>query len=124
MSTTIEGVEMDIVSEEKLSLFTSMEKIRYILDSVQQGKILVLEKGLTPQEQGKLIEMTMSEINLDDFMGIEIETYPERKESSLLRRLLKKPGGMGARLTMIGPASHLKTLKKDRDIISALVSMR
>jgi len=123
MSTTIEGVEMDIVSEEKLSLFTSMEKIRYILDSVQQGKILVLEKGLTPQEQSKLIEMTMTEINFDDFLGIEIETYPERKESSLLRRLLNKPS-RGARLTMIGPASHLKTLKKDRDIISALVSMR
>lgn len=123
MSTTIDGVEMDLISEEKLSRLTSMEKIRYILDNVRQGKILVLEKGLTVQEQSKLIEMTMSEINLDDFIGIEIETYPERREGSLLRRLFKKPS-TEARLTMIGPASHLKTLKKERDVISALVSMR
>ncbi|HIH70330.1 DUF2073 domain-containing protein [Methermicoccus shengliensis] len=117
------GVEMDLVSEEMLSSLTSMEKIRYILDNVRQGKILVLERGLTPEEQSKLIEMTMSEINLDDFIGIEIESYPAKEESSLLRRLLKKPS-LQTRLTMIGPARHLKTLKKDREVISALVSMR
>ncbi|KUK04031.1 MAG: uncharacterized protein PWR26_777 [Methanosarcinales archaeon] len=123
MSTTMNGVEMDLVSEEMLSSLTSMEKIRYILDNVRQGKILVLERGLTPEEQSKLIEMTMSEINLDDFIGIEIESYPAKEESSLLRRLLKKPS-LQTRLTMIGPARHLKTLKKDREVISALVSMR
>jgi len=123
MSTTMDGVEMDLVSEDMLSSLTSMEKIRYILDNVRQGKILVLERGLTPEEQSKLIEMTMSEINLEDFIGIEIESYPVKEESSLLRRLLKKPS-LKTRLTMIGPARHLKTLKKDREVISALVSMR
>lgn len=115
------GVQMDLISEEKLSEMTAMEKIRLILDEVKDGKILVLEKGLTPSEEAKLIEMTMTEITPDEFSGIEIESYPSKQNPNFFEKLFKKPMNK-TRLTVIGPANQLKTLKKDRDFISTLVS--
>lgn len=115
------GVQMDLISEEKMNAMTAMEKIRLILDGVKEGKIIVLERGLTPTEEAKLIEMTMTEITPDDFPGIEIESYPSSQNQKLIDRIFRKPV-VRTRLTVIGPANQLKTLKKDRDLISALVS--
>lgn len=115
------GVQMDLISEEKMADMTAMEKIRLILDGVKEGKILVLERGLTPTEEAKLIEMTMTEITQEDFPGIEIESYPSSQNQKLIDRIFRKPV-VRTRLTVIGPANQLKTLKKDRDLISALVS--
>lgn len=112
---------MDLISEDKLNCMTSMEKVRLILDKVKSGKILVLEKGLTPFEQNKLIELTMSEITPDNFSGIEIESYPAKHTTTFLNRLLGK-NSFKTRLTVIGPADQLKTIKKDRDMITAIVS--
>lgn len=117
----MKGIQMDLISEDKLDGMTPMEKVRLILDEVKNGKILVLEKGLTPSEQTKLIELTMSEIAPDDFSGIEIESYPVKQDNTFLNKLLGKTG-VKTRLTVIGQASQLKTIKKDRDMISALVS--
>ncbi|MCE8423195.1 MAG: DUF2073 domain-containing protein [Candidatus Methanoperedens sp.] len=117
----MKGIQLDLISEDKLDGMTSMEKVRLILDEVRNGKILVLEKGLTPNEQTKLIELTMTEIAPDDFAGIEIESYPVKQNDSFFSKLLGK-NTMKTRLTVIGPAAQLKTIKKDRDLISALVS--
>lgn len=117
----IKGIQMDLISEDKLNGMTSMEKVRLILDEVRNGKILVLEAGLTPSEQTKLIELTMTEIAPDDFSGIEIESYPVKQNDTFFSKLLGKTS-LKTRLTVIGPASQLKTIKKDRDLISAFLS--
>ena len=57
-------------------------EIRLILDEVIAGNIVVLEKGLSPEESSKLIEMTMMEINPDGFSGIEMETYPPARRAA------------------------------------------
>ena len=112
---------MDMISEDKMNRMTPMEKVRMILDGVKNGKILVLERGLTPNEEAKLIEMTMIEITPDDFAGIEIESYPTKNNQKLLDKIFRKPV-IRTRLTVIGPANQLKTLRKDKDLISAIVS--
>lgn len=117
----MKGIQLDLISEDKLEGMTSMEKVRMILDEVRNGKILVLEKGLTPTEQTKLIELTMTEIAPDDFAGIEIESYPVKQNDTFFGKLLGK-STLKTRLTVIGPAAQLKTIKKDRNLISALVS--
>lgn len=117
----MQGIQLDLISEEKLARMTSMEKVRLILDEVKVGKILVLEKGLLPDEEAKLIEVTMSEISQDDFIGIEIESYPSKENRSLLDKLFGKNVSR-TRLMVIGPANKLKTIKKDKYFISALVS--
>lgn len=115
-------VQMDLISEEKLEHMTSMEKIRLILDKVKTGRIVVLESGLSPEEEVRLIEMTMTEIRVDEFSGIEIESYPVRREGSFLNRLLGKSNPKG-RMTVIGPANQLRTVEKDQFQISTKVSV-
>ena len=122
----IQGVQIDLISADRLDRMTSMEKIRLILDDVIEGNIVVLEKGLSPEEQSKLIEMTMMEISPEGFSGIEMETYSAREGQSspgFLGKLFGKKGP-SARMTVIGPANQMKTIKKDKDLISAWVSSR
>jgi hypothetical protein len=114
-----DGVRLDLISAERMAGMASMEKIRLILDGVHDGKIVVLEEGLSPDEESKLIEVTMNEISPDEFAGIEIESYPEEPESSFIDRIM---GTTGAPLTVIGPANRIETLHKDESLISTLVS--
>ncbi len=117
----MKGIQLDLISEARISQMASMEKVRYIIDEVRKGKILVLEKGLNPMEEAKLIEMTMSAIQPDVFSGIEMQSYPAHSDNSLLGKFFKKQSNR--RLTVIGPANQLKTLQKDSNLISALVSI-
>lgn len=114
-------LQMDLISGEKLEKMTSMEKIRLILDKVKTGRIVVLESGLTPDEEVRLIEMTMSEIRLDEFSGIEIESYPVKRESSFFNKLLGK--NVKGRMTVIGPANQLRTIEKNQYQISTKLSV-
>ncbi len=117
------GVQIDLISGERMDSLATMEKIRMILDGVHDGNIVILEEGLTPDEESRLIEVTMNEISPDEFNGIEIETYPKSgtRDSSLLGRLMGNEEST-AKLTVIGPANQIETLHKDETLISALVS--
>jgi hypothetical protein len=113
-----EGISVNLVSRQKLDEFSSSEKLKFILKEVQKGKVLVLEHGLTPIEQTELIEHTMKEIKQDTFIGIEIEGYGEDKSSFFQKILgvIKKP-----RMTVIGPADLLKTIRKDSNMIQTRI---
>jgi len=106
-------IKMDLISEDKINSMTSMEKLRFILDGVKSGSIVILEGGLSTEEQMQLIELTMAEVD-DDFPGIEIGGYPTKRGFLNLRKK--------TRLTVIGPAKVMRTIKKDKDLISAVVS--
>jgi len=114
-------VQMDLISGEKLEKMTSMEKIRLILDKVKTGRIVVLERGLTPDEEVRLIEMTMTEIRVDEFSGIEIESYPSKKEGSFFDKIFGR--SIKGRMTVIGPANQIRTIEKDKYQISTKVSV-
>jgi hypothetical protein len=119
-----DGVQIDLISAERMDGLTSMEKIRMILDGVREGNIVILEEGLSPDEESRLIEVTMTEISPDEFTGLEIETYPrsETADASFLDRLMGKESTN--KLTVIGPANQIETLHKDETLIQTLVSRR
>ncbi len=116
------GVQVDLISANRMDGMRTMEKIRLILDGVHDGNIVILEQGLDPDEESKLIEVTMSEINPDGFTGIEIETYPTTggTNNGLLGRLMGKD--QSNKLTVIGPADRIETLHKDETLISTLIT--
>lgn len=120
-----DGIQIDLISGERMDQLATMEKIRMILDGVHDGKIVILEEGLTPDEESRLIETTMAEISPDGFNGIEIETYPKSSggTNSLLGRIMGQDQST-AKLTVIGPADQIETLHKDETLISTLVSRR
>ncbi len=112
------GISFNLVSRRKLNSFNSSEKLEYIINQVKNGKILVLEHGLTTSEQTSLIEHTMKEIDHDTFIGIEMEGYGEEKMSFFQRvfGIIKKP-----RMTVIGPADLLRMVHKDNDMIETTI---
>jgi len=120
---TENGVQLDLLNGDKLQDLTSNEKIRLILDSVQKENIVILEIGLEPEEESKLIERTMTQIQPDGFSGIEIETYQpvKEKKTGLIGRVLNKDDN-DSKLTIIGPANKIQTLHKDEQLLSTLVT--
>ncbi len=70
-------IAFNLISRQKINGLTSEEKLNFIIKEVKNGKILVLEQGLTPIEQTSLIERTMKEIEQDTFIGVEMEGYGE-----------------------------------------------
>ncbi len=117
-----DGVRVDLISAQRMEDLASMEKIRMILDGVRDGNIVILEEGLTPDEESRLIEVTMNEITPDGFNGIEIETYPREQAggSGFLGRLMGSEDPN--KLTVVGPANQIETLHKDAELIQTLVS--
>jgi len=112
------GISFNLVSRQKLNSLTSNEKLKFILKEVKKGKILVLEHGLTPMEQTSLIEDTMREIEHDTFIGVELEGYGQ-DNPTFLQKLLgvsRKP-----RMTLIGPADLLHTVRKDSNMIQTKI---
>ncbi len=113
-----DAVEIDMISERKLNSLTTAEKVKLILDAVVQGKVVILERGLNPFEEARLIESTMARVD-EAFTGIEMKSYPHAQKRSLLDRLL---GTERQRMTVIGPADRLRTLCREHDLITALIS--
>ncbi len=114
-----EGVSINLVSSERLGDMTTQEKVRFILDEVEAGKILVLERGLTPQEELQLVEATMSEIDQDTFIGIEMQSYGLEMHRNIIHKWLGTPPR--PRMAVIGPANRLTTVHKDSNNIQAKI---
>jgi len=118
MTKKDKSISFNLVSRNKLQEFNSEEKLKFILKEVKKGKILVLEHGLTPIEQADLIERTMKEIEHDTFIGVEMEGYGEDSPTFIQKilGLVKRP-----RITLIGPANLLQTVKKDSNMIQTKI---
>lgn len=89
-----------------------------ILDEVMRGRIVILEHGLDPFEEAKLIETTMTRITGDVFSGIEIQSYPHQPQSLIARFFQVRQ----SRMTVIGPADRMKTIRREKDLITALIT--
>ncbi len=109
------GPNVHLISHEKIEAMGTEEKIRFILDEAKAGKVLVLERGLTPPEEAKLIEQTMREMDTEDFIGIEMQSYGMDRGKNLLQRVAM--GGARPRMAVIGPAKLLKLVSKDSEKI-------
>ncbi|WP_455392509.1 DUF2073 domain-containing protein [[Eubacterium] cellulosolvens] len=115
------GIKINLISSRKLDSMTSQEKLRFILDQVKDGVVLVLERGLTAVEEIDLIKSTMGEIDHDTFIGIEMQSYsPDDLEAgSWFSRILGRT--RVPKMSVIGPASLLKPIRKNGNIIQAMI---
>lgn len=114
------GVKINLVSKTRLDAMASPQKIQFILDEVQDGKILVLERGLTAPEEAQLIEATMSKIDQDRFIGIEMQSYTQDPQGRW-QRLWTSARKPRPRMVVIGPAQFLRTVSKDSQSIQAVI---
>ncbi|BDZ69122.1 OapB/ArvB family protein [Methanobacterium ferruginis] len=112
------SLKMDFISSDALKTKSSIEKISMIVEKVKEGELLVIEGGLEPEEEAELIETTMREIDVENFVGIDIYTL-EKDESSFFGLSKKKTVG----ITIIGPANVMKTVKRKSNFLSMVASL-
>jgi uncharacterized protein len=117
-STESNALKMDFLSSDALKNRTSMEKISLIVEKVKAGDLLVMEGGLTPSEEAELIETTMREIDIENFVGIDIYTL-EKDKISFFGLSKKKTIG----ITIIGPANVMKSVKKKSNFLSMIANL-
>lgn len=95
----------------------SDQRIKKLLSIVRDEKVILMQGRLKPEEETKLIQQTM-ELIAEEFKGVEICTiYPEEKNLQFMNRIKKEVVKflLGNRdgITIIGPASVIKEIKRD-----------
>ncbi len=112
-------IQLDFISSDKLSQMRAMEKIDFIIDKIKNNIIVVLEEGLSPQEEKELIEATMREIDLENFHGIEF--YRIDHKHSFRDKLAEYISGRrSSGLTIVGPTRTIEAIKREADCISMI----
>lgn len=112
---------LQFIPHSELSGLSPDKRIQKLLKVVKEEKIVLLEGKLGSEEKSDLIRKTMEEID-DKFKGIEIEELDvDKKDKAFLEKIrtifinLLLGGRRG--LTIVGPASIIKEIKKDPDKI-------
>lgn len=110
------GLTLQFIPHHEMRGLDSNNKIKKILKVVKENKIALLEGKLKSEEESMLIQKTMEQIN-KNFKGIEIATIEGRQEYAFIEIIKKYIAkvllGDKFGLTIVGPASIVKEIKKD-----------
>jgi hypothetical protein len=117
-------VTLRFVSYSDIDTLSSVGRIRKLLNIAKEDKIVVLQGKLKKEEEKELIKATMEEIN-SEFKGIELAVVDSNESGSsgfakLKQGFINKVLGDRQGLTIIGPASIVKEIKKDPTKIELL----
>ena len=101
-----------------ISKLDSVHRIKKILDIVLQNRIVILQGKLNPIEEASLIQSTMALVGkIKKFKGVELAVVQPNKQERIVEKLKIQIARalIGNRdvLTIIGPASIVKEVKKD-----------
>ncbi len=115
---------LQFLTYAEIEKLTPGMRIKRILDIVRGDKILLLEGRLAKEEEAELIKSTMETIN-DHFKGVELLVLSsDRKQlgvfGKLQNKIIEMLSGTRQGITIIGPATIVKEIKKDPDKIQLL----
>ena len=119
-------VTIELIPYSQIEGLSSLGKIRKLLTIAKQNKIVLLQGRLKKEEETELIKTTMEEIN-KEFKGIELAVMdPTSKKTTnpllnVKNTFASALAGNAAGLTIIGPASVVKSIKKDPNKIQLLL---
>jgi len=117
-------VTLQFVPYTEIETLSSIGRIRKLLNIAKQDKIVLLQGRLQSEEEAELIKTTMEEIN-KDFKGIELAVIDPDQDSTGLQKLrygfFNMLLGNRQGLTIIGPASVVKQIRKDPTKIELLM---
>ena len=110
-------VTLQFVPYHEIEELGSARRVKKLIDIVKDNKIVVLQGRLKKEEEADLIAITMEEIG-DKFKGIELAVInPIYKDATGLKKARDNFFGflLGDRqgITIIGPATIVKEIKKD-----------
>lgn len=111
--------KLDLISKDATQKLDLETKFTMIIDRVKNGTILILEGGLSPEEQTDLIRRVMMQINFEEppFPGVElISFFKESPQSTFWKRSKKR-----LIFTVVAPSSAVEILRKDNEMLSLLL---
>lgn len=126
----IKGFSIQFLPFSEIKNLDSDKRIRKILNIVLGNYILILQGRLTSQEESRLIGDTMAMIgHVKDFSGIELAVISNNDKNTLglvgkiKSNIVKKLSGgdLGA-VTIIGPATVIKEIKRNPKKIELLLN--
>ncbi len=116
----INGFAIQFLPYSEIKDLNSDERIKKVLGIILGNNILILQGRMRPQEETRLIGDTMAMIDhVKSFKGIELAVISGDGEGESIWDKMKKGlvdalagGDMGA-ITIIGPATIVKEMKRD-----------
>jgi len=123
----IKGVSLHIIPFSEIRDLSITERIKKILNLVLGNKVLLIQGRLRPEEEIRLIEDTMAMVDhIKSFKGIELAVIePDMGNESFFMKLRKGIAktlvGHHNALTIIGPASIVKEIRKDPKKLEVLL---
>ena len=126
-SKKMRGLSLQVIPFTEFKDLSISDRVKKILNITLGNKICILHGRLRPEEEARLIEDTMAMVDhVKDFKGIELAVIePNMKELTLFSRfkqnLAKQLAGDSSALTVIGPASIVKEIRKDPKKIELLL---
>lgn len=124
----LNGFSIQFLQYSEFKDLDSSKRIKKILDIVLGNHILILQGKLRPLEETRLIEDTMAMIgHLPNFKGIELAVISGKDNSGFLDKIkiglanVLTGGNLGA-LTVIGPATIVKEIKRNPKKIELLLN--
>ena len=124
----IKGLSLQVVPYSEISNLGIPERVKKILNLVLGNKIVVLQGRLRPEEEARLIEDTMALVDhVKSFRGIELAVIePNVKAGGVFLKMkhgiAKKLVGDTSSITVIGPASVIKDIKRDPKKLELMLS--
>jgi|SRR3989344_323180 len=113
------GLTLQFVSYREIARLDSVERIKKLLKIILDNKVIILQGRLSAGEESRLIEDTMVMIgNVKGFKGVELAVIRGDEQTSstwdkFKSGLAKVLVGEQDAVTIIGPASIVKEMKKD-----------
>lgn len=120
-------VTIQFIPFGEIAYLTSYKRIKKLIDIVSEDKILLIQGKLAPEEEADLIEETMRKIGKSSkFKGIELVSFiPETKGLTFFQSFREKVAsslvGNREAMTVIGPATVVREIKKDPTKIQVLL---
>jgi len=122
----IKGLTIQFVPYTEIEMLKSGERIRKLLNIILGNRIIILQGKLSSEEEARLIEDTMAMVgHVKNFRGIELATLNPNSNNlgffGKMRHGLAKALGAQEAITIIGPASIVREMKRDPRKIEILM---
>lgn len=127
MAKKLRGLSLQVIPFAELQSLSISERVKKILSLVLGSKIVIIHGRLRAEEEARLIEDTMAMVDhVKNFKGIELAVIePNMEKENILMRMkygiAKTLVGDSSALTLIGPASIVKEIKRDPKKIELLL---
>ena len=124
----LKGLSLQVIPFSEVQSLSISARVKKILNLVLGNKIVILHGRLRPEEEARLIEATMAMIcHVKGFKGVELAVLAPKKQEGLsfnnMKSVIAKAlVGDRESVTVIGPASIVRDIKKDPSKLEIMMS--